>query len=765
MESSNNRLVKLLQGDNMESFKKLPDNSIDSVVTDGPYGLSFMNKKWDYDVPSVDFWKEVYRVLKPGGHVLSFGGTRTYHRMVVNIEDAGFEIRDQIMWLYGCLDDKSEILTDSGWKKYTEINLNDKALSWNNELNVLEFNKIDDIIIKPYKGDMVLLKNKHTEQILTPNHRVYHKYERKERGYLGENWEVVEAGDMKKSGRYTLPLASYYEGEGIGGEDYAALLGWIWSEGEFDKKGNAIRISQSSINQPLVDEIKELIERLNIKYSHYSRERFYNYKNKGLQSYIDNSFYFSTENDINDKIRTDLTNKKLNFDFVKKMTIREKIAFLDAAHKGDGSKGRETIYQNDLSQLELLQFMLFTIGKSSYFDLNKMAINFRNKETTELQHKNLNKKVHYEGDVWCVRVKNSAFVARRGDKVFITGNSGFPKSHNIGKAVDKIEGNEREVVGEKKAEVFDNPILKKQGSMMGSPEGRISGDIKITKGQSEYEGWGTALKPANEPICVARKPLSEKSVALNVLKWGTGGINIDGCRVGSDSIMINKLNSDKNLHHNYTGDGGKWEGKQELNEGRFPANIILECICDEVIKGEKDEVKKVTRDRTVEAGGGVGDKKVKTGITAIDNYNDKGDIHTNPMCPCRLMDEQNSGASRFFYQAKVSKKERNMGLDGFEEKKKWLKGGGGSGISERENVVAKNTHPTLKPVQLMSYLCRMITPPGGTILDPFMGSGSTGIAAMLEGFNFIGMDLDPDYVKIAEARISNYEKYREFLKK
>jgi len=93
--------VKLMQGDNILSLKKLPDNSVDSVVTDPPYGLSFMGKKWDYDVPSVDFWKEVYRVLKPGGHVLSFGGTRTYHRMTVNIEDAGFEIRDQIMWLYG----------------------------------------------------------------------------------------------------------------------------------------------------------------------------------------------------------------------------------------------------------------------------------------------------------------------------------------------------------------------------------------------------------------------------------------------------------------------------------------------------------------------------------------------------------------------------------------------------------------------------------------------------------------------------------------
>jgi hypothetical protein len=100
METKNEN-VKLMLGNNIDKLKELPDNFVDSIVTDPPYGISFMNKKWDYDVPSVEFWKEVYRVLKPGGHILSFGGTRTYHRMVVNIEDAGFEIRDQIMWVYG----------------------------------------------------------------------------------------------------------------------------------------------------------------------------------------------------------------------------------------------------------------------------------------------------------------------------------------------------------------------------------------------------------------------------------------------------------------------------------------------------------------------------------------------------------------------------------------------------------------------------------------------------------------------------------------
>jgi site-specific DNA-methyltransferase (adenine-specific) len=471
---------KLMLGDNIESLKKMPDNSVDSVVTDPPYGLSFMNKKWDYQVPSVEFWTEVYRVLKPGGHVLSFGGTRTYHRMVVNIEDAGFEIRDQIQWIYG---------------------------------------------------------------------------------------------------------------------------------------------------------------------------------------------------------------------------------------------------------------------------------------------------------------------------------SGFPKSHNIGKAVDKLEGNEREVVGEKTNKINLNATKEGDRSFYENAwQDKNYVNIDITKGTSPYEGWGTALKPANEPICVARKPLSEKSVAENVLKWGTGGINVDGCRVGSEGSVrkteiTNISNSDSEI---FKGANVKCKRTPIEGEGRFPANIILECICDEVIKGEKGE--KTTKETNINnkeanwfrsAGG---DKEERW------SFNDKGDTHTDPNCPCRLLDEQSGitktkadlnykhnktnsegdvfqsrgtytpredkgGASRFFYQAKVSKAERNMGLDGFEEKIYDLNRVQESGtLEERYNLKSKNNHPTVKPINLMAYLCRLITPEGGVVLDPFMGSGSTGVAAQLEGFRFVGMEMDKDYFNIAEARIDSYEKYKKFKK-
>jgi hypothetical protein len=327
----------------------------------------------------------------------------------------------------------------------------------------------------------------------------------------------------------------------------------------------------------------------------------------------------------------------------------------------------------------------------------------------------------------------------------------------------------------------------------------IGNTVSILKEKINFtiDNGHSALKPANEPICVARKPLSEKSVAENVLKWGTGGINIDGCRISGESWgsrpNTNKLKFGGNAFNNSSTMN---IGCEYNTEGRFPANIILECICDEVIKGEKGEIKEFHRKESGSVyGGGKGLGDVKGNYIS----GDKGDIHTDPNCPCRLLDEQSGesksnkgvgnrkpskndiikwsntfengldegyndkgGASRFFYQAKVSKAERNMGLDGFDEKS--ITEGSEYGIDKFNTQPKKNFHPTVKPINLMAYLCRLITPEGGIVLDPFMGSGSTGVAAQLEGFRFVGMEMDSDYFKIAEARIDSYEKYNKFIK-
>lgn len=277
------------------------------------------------------------------------------------------------------------------------------------------------------------------------------------------------------------------------------------------------------------------------------------------------------------------------------------------------------------------------------------------------------------------------------------------------------------------------------------------GTFNIPNEVKEIEQLGTSIKPANEPICVARKPLSEKSVAENVLKWGTGGINIDGCRIETQEEL--GRNNKTNPFDNNVDNGGIWNRGSEnvkpldtrgMVEGRFPTNIILDETAAELLDEQSGKLSNQSKSKRK---GGfkteyVGGENVNKYETLA--YSDKG------------------GASRFFYIAKVSKKERNMGLDHFEEKERHMNL---SSVVSDSKSPTKNNHPTVKPVQLMAYLCRLVTPANGIVLDPFMGSGSTGIAACLEGFRFVGMEMDEDYFKIASARIENYEKYREFVDK
>ncbi len=386
---------QFLIGNSLEVLQEFKDNSIDSIVTDPPYGLSFMGRKWDYDVPSVAIWEQCLRVLKPGGHLLAFAGTRTQHRMVVNIEDAGFEIRDMLAWVY---------------------------------------------------------------------------------------------------------------------------------------------------------------------------------------------------------------------------------------------------------------------------------------------------------------------------------STGFPKSHNVSKAIDKAAGAEREVVGVKE-DVAKRANKTRKGVSWADPnlaDGSFSNPDQVgvvtapaTPEAQQWDGWGTALKPALEPITVARKPF-QGTVANNVLEHGTGALNIDGCRVAHDEpirIMKAQDGGDK-----VYGQGGRHEETTELKAaGRWPANLIHDGN-DEVTELFPQTAPSKAGLRKNRSGMGIHDSETGTfgKGDVFGGFNDSG------------------SAARFFYCAKANKTDRGEG----------------------------NTHPTVKPTDLMAYLCRLVTPPGGVVLDPFMGSGSTGKACVRECFDFIGIDLDPAYVEIAKQRIN-----------
>lgn len=420
--------MNLFRGDNLEHLQFEDSNSIDAVVTDPPYGLSFMGKKWDYDVPSVELWREVFRVIKPGGHLLSFGGTRTYHRMVVNIEDAGFEVRDQIMWLYG---------------------------------------------------------------------------------------------------------------------------------------------------------------------------------------------------------------------------------------------------------------------------------------------------------------------------------SGFPKSLNIDKAIDKAAGAERKIIGHAN---YTAPDIRGNSYDQAHVADRERLGVAITAPATadakRWQGWGTALKPANEPIVLARKPLEKGlTVAENVLKWGTGAINVDGARIeAADQAVLDA--AVKRMTGNAKNAGAFQQSariKPNSAQGRWPANVLF----DEEAARRLDEQSGVS-------------KSVKSARGGATNGNGKnnafGTYNKELGYECGFADS--GGASRFFYVAKTSKRERNAGLEGMPEREPPGSKRSTPAEGRTSALVAPraNHHPTVKPIKLMEYLCKLITPPGGTILDPFMGSGSTGCAAARLGFKFVGIELEKEYFEIAKKRIGHHQK-------
>jgi site-specific DNA-methyltransferase (adenine-specific) len=313
--------------------------------------------------------------------------------------------------------------------------------------------------------------------------------------------------------------------------------------------------------------------------------------------------------------------------------------------------------------------------------------------------------------------------------------SGFPKSLDVGKAIDKLQGNEREMLGAKpyttqdiRGNAFESDVAKNRPRLQ----------EYFTKGHSEREGFGTALKPAWEPVIVARKPIVG-TVANNVLKYGTGAMNIDGCRIpteedqrrpsaGGDNGLIGT--STFKIHERKTED-------QIKHQGRWPANIIHDGS-EEVLAVFPDT--KQTRPHDGDGG-------------KLDTRNQGWGFKR---MPCSLSDNGGS-AARFFYCAKASKQDRDEGCDelplsdcGMMEDDNYPIKTGSGNLRETKR---RNNHPTVKPTSLMRYLCKLVTPPGGTILDPFMGSGSTGKAASLEGFRFIGIELEGDYIEIAGRRI------------
>jgi len=333
-------------------------------------------------------------------------------------------------------------------------------------------------------------------------------------------------------------------------------------------------------------------------------------------------------------------------------------------------------------------------------------------------------------------IEDAGFEIR--DSIMWLYGSGFPKSHDVSKGIDKAAGAEREVVGRRSGAMNNAEHSLAASFVKGGTGFKTYFDITTpaTPDAQQWQGWGSALKPAHEPICVARKPLVG-TIAENVLQYGTGALNIDGCRVGratDDESGWSKTGSKASDNRAMSGANYERAPKPDNTIGRWPANVIHDGS-DEVLAGFAQSSVTGKRSASSKAAEVSGTNWLPENHESTE-YTDAGSV------------------ARFFYCAKTSKADREEGLENF----KLTTVGDGRPVAidnayQRGKTERRNTHPTVKPTELMRYLCRLVTPLGGLVLDPFMGSGSTGKAAMLEGFRFIGIDMTEEYHRIAEARI------------
>ncbi len=360
--------------------------------------------------------------------------------------------------------------------------------------------------------------------------------------------------------------------------------------------------------------------------------------------------------------------------------------------------------------------------------------------------------------------------------------SGFPKSHNISFAIDKIHGAERQVLGVRTTGTMNNKggaSVNKEGWDSGQKEINIT--APATDSAKHWDGWGSALKPAVEPIVLARKPLEKGlSIAENVLKWGTGGINIDGCRVPTNpekDDMLRQVERNKRKSETWeVGSGFKNENNSLTGvraDGRFPANLIMthhpDCVCNGLkkVKSDAHHTTKYNGNKTLYEGGWKEGQDMGNKFADENGQETIEDWTCHEDCPIRIMDEQSGtlksgkpgiirkginegaaygkesrspgtemtgfgdkgGASRFFYCAKASKSERGQG----------------------------NNHPTVKPIKLMEYLVTLITPENGIVLEPFGGSGTTALACIKTKKRFIIIEREPEYIEIIKKRIKDLE--------
>ena len=721
---------KLVLDDSYEYLQSVEDNTIDCTVTDPPYGLSFMGKDWDKTVVPVKHWKEILRVMKAGAFafIMSIPRQDILSRMIVNLQDAGFNTGfTSIYWVYACVSEDTEILTKDGFKTYDKISKGELIASLNVDSNKLEYQPINDILIYDIDGDMCNIKTKNTDQLVTLNHRVLLQSRTNSRYNYG-GFEYREAHTLL-NGRvmpfYKLPLArEYISGDSTiikhkivenkkWEQNFAELLGWIISDGGFTKGKNYedIRIYQSSSKQECVNRIRYLLKITKIPFKEYSRNRVY--KNR---QYLMYDFVISDKTWIN-KIKDIIPNKKPTQNLLHCEPHILKGIF-DGLIGGDGSKQGKNyaFYQKDPDTLHFMQILSTHLGYRTKLNVEKQTIQIGWRNSTEIQNRdNHISKVKYKGKVWSIRTKYSNYVARRNGMVFITGNTGFPKALNISKAIDKKLGSDLDVT--------------------------ISDLSKSKHFHGSYGGFQP--KPAVEVILVAMKPLEEKTYVEQVLKNGKSITWLDNCRIPIPEGDIE--NYDYNRRGSYERainprpihEGGfKPLNPEDLPQmtGRFPTNLI---VSDDALNDG----------RLHDSGSDI----LGNRYGSFSRYFDLDLWWTEKI---KELPHEVQKTHPFWLVPKASKIEKDKGCENVTSIGRRFEAG--EALSSKSNsttrLIKGNYHPTVKPVRLMAYLITMGSQVGDLILDPFLGSGTTVLAAQMLKRRYLGIERDHGYYTIARHR-------------
>lgn len=570
----------IINADCKDAIKQLIDDGVqvDAIVTDPPYELGFMGKSWDktgiaYDV---ELWELCFQILKPGGHLLSFGGARTYHRMASAIEDAGFEIRDCIRymgqlhypaWAYG-----------QGFPKSLNIGC-----------------KCSENQLKSTNGSALQISS-HQE--------------------LSDLQSTVSMSQSLSSSAKQDMQQALYEESHRQGEQRQASIG---IKGGLNADKVSCLQQQSLESDMLVEERKEPDMLLQLQ----------------------------------------------------RQSEGEKPCEAQRQHEG-----KETLLLSNWGEQPSME------GRSNVLQKEGELYGCPICEMPE--------RVSTDGEEGRLHHGASTSDGNEDKSPIIEGGSGTSYRPQ------PIEQSPRQ----------PNVVFKQCGTQANGKD-----TCEKCGGLVNYKGFGSALKPAWEPIVLARKPLSEKTIAENVLKHGTGGLNMGGCRVETKDDLSGSRNPSSNTGQIYGKDSGGTYTQHP--EGRFPANLIHD--------GSEEVEEEFAKYGIRKTGACKGGEKFKKGI--FEGQKGAWGLKESGSHPA-----SSGTASRFFYSAKASKKERRG-----------------------------SKHPTVKPLALMRYLCRLITPPGGTVLDMFAGTGTTGEAAKLEGFNYILIEKESQYIPDIEKRLNENE--------